>query len=170
MSMHSSKIGAQKGKRSDPLSFSVGLLTPETGNIPSWMDVYAFYINGSLGWGYTFGEGYSLASFSVGILDATFHLPKWFGSLPDDHLANPNIFLGVGTWNVNASIGLGVSGTAEILSGTIGVQFGDSISFGVKGYIGVGFTFDLTNGIRFGWGLGLGYEFFLAIDWYELFN
>ncbi|MBQ4571468.1 MAG: hypothetical protein IJB21_07215, partial [Bacilli bacterium] len=29
---------------------------------------------------------------------------------------------------------------------------------------------DFTNGIKFGVGLGLGYEIFLNIDWYKLFH
>lgn len=150
-----STIGGSTNKTStNPLSFSVGLLTPEKYEMPSWMSVYAFYAKGTLGWGYTFGDGYSLASFSAGVLDATFHTPKWFSSLPDDHWANPNIYLGFGTWNVNASVGAGISGTAEIISGTVGLQFGDAISIGVKGYVGIGFTIDFTNGIKFGVGCG----------------
>ena len=151
------------------LSFSDGLITPEKYDMPACMSVHAIYAKGTLGWGYTFGDGYSLASFSAGILDATLHTPKWFAFLPDDHLANPNVYLGVGTWNVNASVGVGVSGTAEIVSGTVGIQFGNAISIGVKGYVGVGFTIDFTNGIRFGIGWGLGYEISLNIDWHELF-
>ena len=166
-----STIGGSANKTStNPLSFSVGLLTPEKYEMPSWMSGYAFYAKGTLGWGYTFGDGYSLASFSTGVLDATFHTPKWFSSLPNDHLANPNIYLGFGTWNVNASVGAGISGTAEIISGTVGLQFGDAISIDVKGYVGIGFTIDFTNGIKFGIGLGLGYEISLNIDWYELFH
>ncbi len=153
-----------------PLSFSVGVITPEKYDLPSWMSIYAFYAKGSLGWGYTFGDGYSLASFGIGILDVTFHTPKWFSSLLDDHLANPNIYLGLGIWNANVSVGVGVSGTAEIISGTIGIQFGDAVSVGVKGYVGIGFTFDFTNGFSFGIGWGLGYEISLVIDWYELFH
>jgi len=166
-----STTGGSANKTStNPLSFSVGLLTPEKYEMPSWMSVYAFYAKGTLGWGYTFGDGYSLASFSTGVLDATFHTPKWFSSLPNDHCANPNIYLGFGTWNVNASVGAGISGTAEIISGTVGLQFGNAISIGVKGYVGIGFTIDFTNGIKFGIGLGLGYEISLNIDWYQLFH
>ncbi len=153
-----------------PLSFATGLLTPETRNLPSWLSVYGFYVKGTLGWGYTHNEGYSLASFSIGILDTKFHTPKWFDFLPADHLANPNIYLGIGTWNANASIGAGFSGIAEILSGTIGIQFGDAVNFGAKGYIGIGLTFDFTNGLRFGAGLGLEFEVYIDVDWYELFN
>ena len=163
-------VGTTNKTSINPLSFSVGILTPEKYDMPSWMSVYAFYAKGTLGWGYTFGDGYSLVSFSAGVLDATFHTPKWFSSLPDDHWANPNIYLGFGTWNVNASVGAGISGTAEIISGTVGIQFGDAISIGVKGYVGIGFTIDFTNGIKFGRGLGLGYEISLNIDWYELFH
>ena len=51
-------------------------------------------------------------------------------------------------------VGAGISGTAEIISGTVGLQFGDAISIGVKGYVGIGFTIDFTNGIKFGVGWG----------------
>ena len=53
-----STIGGSANKTStNPLSFSVGLLTPEKYEMPSWMSVYAFYAKGTLGWGYTFGDG-----------------------------------------------------------------------------------------------------------------
>jgi adenylate kinase len=39
-----------------------------------------------------------------------------------------------------------------------------------KGYIGIGFTIDFSNGIKFGIGWGLGYEISINIDWYELFH
>lgn len=90
--------------------------------------------------------------------------------MTDDHRANPNIYLGFGTWNVNASVGAGISGTAEIISGSVGIQFGDAISVGVKGYVGIGFTIDFTNGIKFGVGWGLGYEISININRYELFS
>lgn len=164
-------IGRATDKTStNPLSFSVGLFTPEKYDMPSCMSAYVFYAKGTLGWGYTFDDRHSLASFSVGVLDATFHTPKWFSSLSDNHWANPNIYLGFGVRNVNVSVGAGISGTAEIISGTIGIQFGDAISIGVKGYLGIGFTIDFTNGIKFGVGLGFGYEISLNIDWYELFH
>ena len=67
----------------------------------------AFYLKANLGWQYTFGGGYSLASLSVGILDMTFHTPKWFSFLPYDSLANPNIYFETGVGNANASIGIG---------------------------------------------------------------
>ena len=63
-----------------------------------------------------------------------------------------------------------LSGTAEIISGTIGIQFGDAISIEVKGYVGIGFSRNFTNGIKFGIGWGLGYEISINIDWYELFH
>lgn len=53
---------------------------------------------------------------------------------------------------LNASVGLGISGTAEIISGTVGIQFGDVVSIQAKGYVGAGITFDFTNGIKFGIG------------------
>lgn len=147
-----------------PFELLIGVLTSENADLPSWMSINAFYVQGA------FLQGLSLASFSIGVLDATFHTPKWFSSLPDDHLANPNIYLGVGTWNANLSLGLGASGTAEILSGSIGVRFGDAIDVGVKGYIGIGFTLDFSEGIKFGAGFGLGFEASIKIDWYRLFS
>ena len=51
-----------------------------------------------------------------------------------------------------------------------GICTGVSIALGAKGYVGIGFTIDFTNGIKFGVGLGLGYEISINIDWYELFH
>ena len=164
-------IGESTNKTStNPWSFAVGLVTPEKYSLPSRMYAYVLYAKGTLGWGYTFGDGYSLASFSAGVLDVTFHSPKLFDSLSDSHLANPNIYLGLGTYNVNASAGVGFSGTAEIMSGTVGIQFGDAVSVEAKGYVGIGITLDFTDGIRCGMGLGLGFEISLNVDWYELFR
>ena len=158
-------------KRSiNPLSFSVGLVTPDNFSTPSWMTLYALYARGSIGWGYTVGDGYSLASFSAGFIDMTFSLPKLFGFLSNDNIINPNLYIGLGAVNVHASVGAGVSGSIELASGSVGVQFGDAISFEAKGYIGFGFSFDFTNGIKVGVGLGLGYELSINVDWYELFN
>ena len=134
------------------------------------MTVYALYAKGSIGWGYTAVDGYSLASFSAGFIDVTFSSPKLLGFLSDDNIINPNLYIGFGAVNVHASIGAGVTGLVELVSGSIGIQFGDAIKFEVKGYIGFGFSFDFTNGFKFGVGLGLGYEFSINIDWYELFN
>ena len=171
ISLISSNYSENYTKRSiNPLSFSVGLATPENLSTPSWMTVYALYARGSIGWGYTAGDGYSLASFSAGFIDITFSSPKLFGFLSDDNIINPNLYIGVGAVNVHASVGVGVTGSVELASGSIGVQFGDAISFEAKGYIGFGFSFDFTNGFKFGVGLGLGYEFSINIDWYELFN
>ncbi len=149
---------------SNPLVFSIGLLTQKSKNIPSWMSINAFYMEATL------LQDLSLISLSTGVLDATFHTPKWFSSLPDDHLANPNIYFGVGTWNANASIGIGASGSAEILSGTVGMRLGDAFSVGIKGYVGFGIAIDFSKGIKLGLGLGLGVEASIEIDWYLLFN
>lgn len=154
----------------NPLILSEGLVTPEKIDMPSWMSVYAFYINGNLGWSYAVGDGYSLASLSIGVLDATFHAPKLYDFLPYDHWANPNLYVGVGTWNVSASVGIGVTGRVELVSGTVGVQYGDAINIGLRGYVGIGFALDFTNGIRFGQGFLLGYEVFISINWHELFH
>lgn len=56
-----------------------------------YLDPYIFYIRGSIRWGYTFEEGYSIASIGVGVADFTLHTPKLFGSLPKDSLLNPDI-------------------------------------------------------------------------------
>ena len=85
-----------------------------------------------------------------------------------DYQDNGQIFNGSVKWY--EYVGGMVTGAAEIISGTVGLQFGDAISIGVKGYVGIGFTIDFTNGIKFGVGLGLGYEISLNIDWYELFH
>ena len=145
------------------LSFSAGIITPDNYDMEFWMSIYAFYAKGSIGPSYTIGDGFSLVSFSFGVLDSTFHTPKWFTSLPSDHLANPNVYLGVGTWNANVSMGYGVSASAEIVSGTIGVQFGNSVNVQTKGYLGVGFSIDFSNGFKIGGGLGFCFE--LSFSW-----
>ena len=163
-------INESNGVFANPWSFSAGLLTDTKYDMPSWLSVSALYAKGTLGWGYSVGDGYSLVSLSAGILDATFHTPKWFDSLPNNHIANPNIYLGVGTWNAYTSIGAGFSGSLEIVSCTIGIRFGDAVNIDVKGYVGAGFAFDLTNGFKFGGGVPFGYEISFNIDWYKLFN
>ena len=42
--------GTANNTSTNLLSFSVGLLTPEKYDMPSWMSVYAFYAKGTLGW------------------------------------------------------------------------------------------------------------------------
>ena len=93
------------------------------------MSAYVFYAKGKIGWGYTFEEGFSVASFSAGIVDLTFHTPKLVSSLPDEHWANPNFYFGLGLWNVDLSIGRGFSATVEVYSGTIGIQIGEIIKY-----------------------------------------
>ncbi len=155
-------------KAQKSLSYSIGVLVSDKHNFPSWLSVDAFYLKANLGWQYTFGEGYSLASLSVGILDMTFHTPKWFSFLPYDSLANPNIYFETGVGNANASIGIGFSMDVKFVSIGTGIRFGDAISIGINGYVGFGLTFDLTNGIRFGAGFGLGFEIYIRIDWDKL--
>lgn len=122
------------------------------------MSTYAFYTKGSIGLNYTVGDGFSFASFGVGILDTTFYTPKWFNSLSSDAFENPNVYFGLGIINAKASLGYGISASAEIISGTVGVQFGDSASVQFKGYLGAGIKFDFSNGFKVGFGLGLCFE------------
>jgi len=163
-------ISTENLKKQRNLEFTIGLYTSESEDVPSWLSINAFYVKGSLGWGYSVGEGYSLASISVGVLDAKFSSPKLFSSLSSTNELNPNLWLGLGTWNANASIGVGISGIAEIVSVSTGVQFGDAVNIGVKGYVGAGFSADLSNGIKFGVGLGLGYEVSIEFDWWNIGN
>ena len=145
------------------LSFSVGLVTPEKYAMSPEMSVYALYAKGAieLGWD-------SLASLSAGILDVTFNMPKLFDALPEDYLINPNILLGLGTWNLNTSLGKTISLTAEIISGSIGIQLGDTISIGIRCYVGIGFIFDGANGpIK---NSPVGAAPYINIDWYKLLN
>lgn len=83
---NSASFHSIKKRQINPLGFSIGLITPENYDMPLWMSAYACYIKGTLGWGYTLGDGYSFASFSAGVLDAVFQTPKWFNFLPDEHL------------------------------------------------------------------------------------
>ncbi|MBQ5793963.1 MAG: RHS repeat-associated core domain-containing protein, partial [Clostridia bacterium] len=125
-----------------PLDFEVGVATPKKNDLPGWFPLHILYVAGSL------GGGFSIASLRFGVLDFEIHSPK-IQIFPDDNWLsnlNPDIYFGLGTLNGDISIGAGISGTIEIVSGTLGVLLGDIIKVGAKGYIGFGFSFDFSNG------------------------
>ena len=158
-----------KARNNAGLSFSVGVVTPEKCQTPSWVSIYAIYVKGKLSFRYSSENGFSIASLEVGIADVTFYTPKWFSSLPESSLVNPNAYFGVGVFNAGLSIGCGFSASVDIASLFAGVQLGDSINVGVKLYFGVGLSADLSKGFKFGGGLGFGMELIIDIDWYKLF-
>lgn len=65
-------------------------------------------------------------------------------------------------------MGCGFSASIDIASLSAGVQLGDSIRIGVKFYVGVGLSADLSKGFKVGGGLGFGVELTVEIDWYKL--
>lgn len=151
------------------LPFSFGILTPEKYPMPSWLSVYSLYAKGSF-LGFTWEEGFHLATISVGVLDTTFSTPKAFDSLADDNVLNPNAFVEVTSFNVDATVGIGFSGTLELVSGTVGFELGDDISVSVTGYVGAGFSIDFSSGIKIGAGFPYGFELSVNINWRELFS
>ena len=150
------------------LSFSVGVVTPEKWQTPSWVSIYAIYVKGKLSFRHSSENGFSLASLEAGIADVTFYTPKLFSSLPENSLMNPNAYFGVGVFNAGLSVGCGFSASIDIASLSAGVQLGDSIRIGVKFYVGVGLSADLSKGFKVGGGLGFGVELTVEIDWYKL--
>ena len=142
----------------EPLTFSFGLVTPDNFNLPKWMDLSAFYIRGHLG----FGEGYSkstgerglfwlsIASLELGIVNMKCDVVTF-----DEDTA---LYLGLGALNANASFGLGLSGSVEIVSFYFGAKLSDSVSIDGKVYVGWGISFDFSNGITIGVATGVGLE------------
>ena len=156
-----------KARNNAGLSFSVGVVTPEKCQTPSWVSIYVIYARGEIFLGYSSQNGFSIASLEVGIADVTFYTPKWFSSLPESSLVNPNAYLGVGLFNAGLSVGCGFSASIDIASLSAGVQLGDSTRIGVKIYFGVGLSADLSKGFKVGGALGFGVELTVEIDWYK---
>ena len=146
-----------------PLSFSIGLVTPENPKLPKWMNFSAFYANGHLGLnsGYSDssnGKGgfdLSLASLDVGIVSMKCDIVTF--------AEGTSLYLGVGALNANASLGLGLSGNVEIVSFYFGATFIDCISMDGKVYVGWGLSLDFSRGIKLGVAVGIGVEISLGI-------
>ena len=145
-----------------PLTFSVGLVTPDNPKLPKCMDFSAFYINGHLGLegGYSKspGEkgsfGLSFASLDLGIVSMKDDVVTF-----DDDTA---LYLGLGALNANASLGLGISANVEIVSFYFGAKLDDYVSIDGKVYVGWRISFDFSNGVKIG--IAAGVDFEIAIN------
>ena len=146
-------------------SFSKGLVTPENRETPSWIEPYVFYVKGDANLGLSSDGDLSVGSLSAGMVDVTFSSPKLLTFFPDDHPLNTNLYTGIGVWNLNASAGIGFSGSFEAVSWSCGVQVGDSVKVGAKAYFGAGFTADFSDGIKFGGGFPFGFVISIDFDW-----
>lgn len=151
-------------------SFLVGAVTPKNSDLPSWASVYFLYVKGSAGWNYSADNGYSILSFGIGLIDTKFHTPKWFSSLSNDNFFNPNIYFGLGAWNANISVGVGFSATVEIISASVGIQMGNSLSVEAKVYAGFGVKVDLSNGFKVNFAFLYGFEISINFDWGKIFS
>ena len=69
-----------------------------------------------------------------------------------------SLYLGLGALNANASLGLGLSGSVEIVSFYFGAKLNDYVSIDCKVYVGWGISFDFSNGIKIGIAAGVGFE------------
>ena len=141
-----------------PLSFSIGVVTPDNPHLPKWMDFSAFYISGHLGFGGGYGKapgekgsfGLSFASLDLGIISMKCDVITF----KDDS----SIYLGLGALNANGSLGLGFSGSIEVISLYFGYKVNDNFSIDGKVYYGWGLSFDFSNGIKVGFAAGVGFE------------
>ena len=141
-----------------PLTFSVGLVTPDNPKLPKWMDFSAFYISGHLG----FGGGYSKSPGEKGSFGLSFaSLDLGIVSMKADVVTfddDTSLYLGLGALNANASLGLGISANVEIVSFYFGAKLNDYVSIDGKVYVGWGISFDFSNGIKIGIAAGVGFE------------
>ncbi len=147
-------------------SFAYGVVTPDKSNLPSWMEAYIFFIEGKIG-ADSFLNGGGIASLRAGLLDVTFHTPKWFKSLSEDSIFNPNVYLGYSTFVGELIIGSGIKATLEAASLSTGLRFGKFISVGIKGFVGAECVFNLNNGFEFGGGIPYGVVFSFKVDLQE---
>ena len=69
-----------------------------------------------------------------------------------------SIYLGLGALNANGSLGLGFSGSIEVISLYFGYKVNDNFSIDGKVYYGWGLSFDVSNGIKVGIAAGVGFE------------
>ncbi len=141
----------------------------------SWLDVKAFYfsIYSPFQSDYSFNKkkyGISFLKAEIGVLKAKFYSPKFFSSLSNDNILNPNVLLEVKAWNASANVGLGIDGKLVILSAEVGVELGNALKISAEGYVGLGWTLDFSKGIKFGAGVGLGYTVSIEFDWDEVFD
>ena len=130
-------------------------------NTPEWLDLYIFY-----------GEATPMVNLSfckveIGIAKVEFRTPKLIDSLDADSILNPNLFFDIGAMTADGNIGAGVSGKLSVISGTVGIQFGESIKISGTFYVGVGYSFDFSNGLKVG---APGWEVSVEFSWIEIFN
>ena len=141
-----------------PLTFSVGLVTPDNPKLPKWMDFSAFYIGGHLG----FGGGYSKSPGKKGSFGLSFaSLELGIVSMKSDVVTfddDTSLYIGLGAFNANASLGLGLSANVEIVSFYFGAKLNDYVSIDGKVYVGWGISFDFSNGVKIGIAAGVGFE------------
>ena len=69
-----------------------------------------------------------------------------------------SLYLGLGAFNVNASLGLGLSANVEIASLYFGAKLNEDVSIEGKVYLGFGITFDFSKGVKIGIAAGVGVE------------
>ena len=128
-----------------PLTFSIGLVTPDNPKLPKWMDFSAFYISGHLG----FGGGYSKPPGEKGSFDLSFaSLELGIINMKCDVVTfddDTSLYLGLGAINANASLGLGLSANVEIISFYFGAKINESFSIDGKAYVGLGISFDFQT-------------------------
>ena len=141
-----------------PLTFSFGLVTPGNPKLPKGVDFSAFYVSGHLGFGGGYGKspeekgsfGLSFASLELGIVNMKCDVVTF-----DEDTA---LYLGVGALNANASLGLGFSGSVEIVSFYFGAKLNDYVSIDGKVYTGWGISLDFSEGVKIGIAVGVGFE------------
>ena len=142
-------------------------------NYPSWIYAYAIYVKGDWGIGYSKGKGpggFSIGSLEMGVAYFKIQTPKFFSSLSEKNILNPNFYFDVSAITANATLGIGGSANFYLISGSIGLEFGDSFGIGVKGFVGLGITVDFSKGIKFGGGVIFGVELNIEFDWSKLFG
>ena len=139
----------------------LGIITPRNNKMPETIELYCIYVKEIARL-----EGINPAvELSAGVLDVTFKSKK-----SNDDPLNITAFLGIGALNINTSFINSISGTIEVISATVGASIGEIVTISIKGYVGAGFAFGLSDGLRIGGGFPLGVELNLKINWMAFFD
>jgi len=147
--------------------FKIGLVTSEDEIIPKWMIMDLFYLNIKSGL-FSDGKNLSLLNGEIGVANFGYKGPKWFKSLSEDSLLNPNVAVGFTVWKADGSVGFaGFSGKASFASIYGQIDLGNSLTIKGELYLGVGLAIDFSHGIKFGGGF---FEASIEFSWVDLWN
>jgi len=163
---------SENSSKKQGLSLFIGFDTATLPNAPSWLRGKFTYVEFSVPFKFNYSNSERKISFNptiletnVGILSFEVSTPDLLNNLDLDLRGNAKIQY----FHANATLALsGIAANARILTGTVGAELDGYVAVSLEGFIGVGFTFDLSKGINIGGGLIVGGNINIEFDWSTL--